>query len=66
VSIACVFTFLIGILSIKDILKHGFSPFALIPFGMLVFGFSLIYFSFKYESKISKLFLIDLLKGKIA
>ncbi|MBI1837552.1 MAG: hypothetical protein HYR91_09845 [Flavobacteriia bacterium] len=66
VGIACLFTLLIGVLSINNILKHGFSPFALIPFGLFVFGFSLIYFCFKYESKISKTFLIDLLKGKIA
>jgi hypothetical protein len=65
VGIACLFTLLFGVLSINDIVKHGFSPFALIPFGMFVFGFLLIYFSFKYESKISKTFLIDLLQGKI-
>ena len=65
VGLVCLIILLVGILSINNILKHGFSPFALIPFGMFIFGFSLVYYGFKYESKISKTFLIDLLKGQI-
>lgn len=65
VGLVCLISLLFGLLSINNILKHGFSPFALIPFGMFIFGFCLVYFGFKYESKISKTFLIDLLKGQI-
>ena len=64
VSIVCFILLLFGILSIKHLLKSGFSPFLLIPFVMLIFGFALTFFAFKHESKIAKRFLIDMLKAK--
>jgi len=36
----------------------------IVPFAMFLFGFSLLYFGFKYESKMSKAFLEELIEGK--
>jgi hypothetical protein len=54
----------ISILSfLSMIYERKFDPDLLIPFGMFTFGFLLASIAFKFETKVAKKFLIDLLTG---
>ena len=63
-GLVCIGMLLAGIINIKDILQNGVSPTFLIPFGLFLFGYGLISIGFKFESKISKEFLINLFEAR--
>lgn len=64
VGLVCLGILIMGIIQIRELLQHGFSPVVLIPFGMFALGSLLFTFAFKAESKKAKSFLSDLLEGQ--
>lgn len=64
VGLFCAGFLLGGLLNLKQIVEHGFSPAFLMPFGMFIFGYLLISISFKKESKKSQQFLATLLDAE--
>lgn len=64
VGLFCIGVLIAGIIKIKEILQHGFSPMILIPFGMFIFGYGLAIVGFKFESSDSKKFLATLFEAQ--
>lgn len=52
--------FLPSLLNLED-----FEPLALLPFGMLIFGYLLVTLSFKFESKKTRKYFLELFDAKI-
>jgi hypothetical protein len=63
VGLVCIGIIIAGLFKFKQILQTGFSPMILIPFGMFAFVYLMTILTFKYESKISTQFLLNLLES---
>lgn len=60
VGLFCIVILAMGIVQFQQIIRNGFSPFALIPFILFLLGYSMLMFAFKFEARRSKYFLTRL------